>query len=169
MAAKKTAKKPAASAKKAAKPARKTQAEEWAETYLPLTDAVREGFGFLVREHGYAEPTVAVVPPDAVVTFTKGTDFVRVASEYGGPPWVVVQAGKGERYGLHVIIAELDPAYASKAPVPAAKELTDAEMRAAVAYFAAFLAAHAEEVLRGDPALLARFHAREAAQRSAST
>jgi hypothetical protein len=162
MAAKKTA-----SAKKTAKPRRKTPAEEWAETYLPFTDAAREGFGFLVREHGYAEPTVAVVPPDALVTFTKGADFVRIASEYGGPPWVVVQAGKGERYGLHVIIAELDPAYAGKAPVPAGKELTDAEMRAAVAYFAGFLAAHADEVLRGDPALLARFQAREAALRSA--
>ena len=49
---------------------------------------------------------------------------------------------------------------------PANAILTDDEMRAAVAYFAAFLEAHAAEVLRGDPALLARFHAREAAMRS---
>jgi len=161
MAAKKTA-----SAKKAAKPGRKSPAEEWAEGYLPLTDAARESFAFLVREHEYAEPTVAVVPPDAVVTFTRGADFVRIASEYGGPPWVVVKAGEGAPYGLHVIIAELEPAYASKAPVPAGKELTDDEMRAAVAYFARFLEAHADEVLRGDPALLARFRAREATRRS---
>jgi hypothetical protein len=167
VAAKKTASaKQATSAKKAAKPRRKSPAEEWAEGYLPFTDAARERFAFLVREHGYAEPTVAVVPPDAVITFTKGADFVRIASEYHGPPWVVVQAGAGERYGLHVIIAELDPSYASKAPVPAAKDLTDDEMRAAVAYFAAFVEAHAGEVLRGDPALLARFHDREAALRS---
>lgn len=167
MAARKTAApKKASSAKKAAKPRRKSPAEDWAEGYLPLTDAARERFAFLVREQGYAEPTVAVVPPDAVITFTRGADFVRIASEYHGPPWVVVQAGKGERYGLHVIIAELDPAYASKAPVPAAKELTDDEMRAAVAYFASFLETHAGEVLPGDPALLARFHDREAALRS---
>ncbi|MEP7126187.1 MAG: hypothetical protein ABJE95_34965 [Byssovorax sp.] len=166
MAARKTAvAKKATSAKKAAKPRRKTPAAEWAETYLPLTDAARERFAFLVREQGYAEPTVAVVPPDAVITFTKGADFVRVQSEYGGPPWVVVQAGAGERYGLPVIMAELDPAYASHAPVPAGKELTDDEMRAAVAFLAGFLEKHAAEVLRGDPALLARFKQREAALR----
>lgn len=167
MAARKTAgaKKPA-SAKKAAKPRRKSQAEEWAESYLPFTDAAQERFAFLVRDHGYAASTVSVVPPDAIVTFARGADFVRIASEYGGAPWVVVKAGEGEPYGLHVIIAEIDPAYASKAPVAAANILTADEMRAAIAYLAGFLAAHADDVLRGDPALLARFHAREAMLRA---
>jgi hypothetical protein len=168
MAARKTASaKKATSAKKTAKPRRKSQAEEWAESYLPLTDAARERFAFLARDHGFAAPTVTVAPPDALVTFTKGADFVRIASEYGGAPWAVVKAGEGEPYGLHVIIAELDPAYAGEAPVAAAKILTPDEMRAAIAYLARFLEAHAGEVLRGDPALLARFHAREAALRAA--
>jgi hypothetical protein len=167
--AKKTARpKKTASAKKTAKPARKSPAEAWAESYRPFTDAARERFAFLTRDHGFGAPTVSVVPPDATVTFTRGADFVRISSEYGGPPWVAVKAGDKQPYGLHVIIAELDPAYAREAPVAAAEILTPDEMRAAVAYLGRFLDDHAGEVLRGDPALLARFHAREAAMRSAS-
>lgn len=155
-----------ATAKKAAKQPRKSLAEAWAESYRPFTDAARERFAFLTREHGYAEPTVVVAPPDALVTFTKGADFVRVASEYGGPPWVTVKAGDAEPFGLHVIIAELDPAYAAKEPVVVGSILTADEMRARTGYLADFLEKHAAAALRGDPALLARLRARSAATRA---
>jgi hypothetical protein len=170
-----TTKKPATAKKSASKKAvakkpkaakRESVADSWAKGYRGFTDAARERFAFLVRDHGYAEPVVRVVPPDAVVTFTKGDSFVRISSEYAGAPWVVVKAWEGEPYGLHVIIAEIDPDYAKQKPVPAGAILTDDEHRALVAYYATFLEQHASTVLSADPALVARFHAREAALRS---
>jgi hypothetical protein len=160
-----TAKKPAAR-KKPVAAKRESAADRWAEGYEPFIEAARECFAFLVREHGYADPDVRVVPPDAVVTFTRGDSFVRISSEYGGAPWVVVKAWDGEPYGLHVIIAEIDPACAAQKPVPAGSTLTDEELRALVAYYARFLEQHASEVLHADAALVARFRAREAALRS---
>ncbi|MFS8064799.1 MAG: hypothetical protein ACMG6S_00380 [Byssovorax sp.] len=164
VAKKAVAKKAAAKKPKAAK--RESVADSWAKGYQGFTDAARERFAFLVRDHGYAEPVVRVVPPDAVVTFTKGDSFVRISSEYAGAPWVVVKAWEGEPYGLHVIIAELDPDYAKQEPVPAGTILTNDEHRALIAYYATFLQQHASRVLSADPALVARFHAREAALRA---
>ena len=173
MAARKTttAKKPAspkkpATPKKPAKAKRQSVADSWAEGYRAFTDAAREGFAFLVRDHAYAEPVVRIAPPDATVKLTKGDSFVRISSEYSGPPSVVVKAWEGEPYGLHVIIAELDPDYAKQAPVPAGSTLTDDELRALVEYYARFLEQHAGTVLHADPALVARFGARETALRS---
>ena len=160
-----TAKKPA-TAKKPVAAKRESAADRWAEGYEPFIEAARECFAFLVREHGYADPDVRVVPPDAVVTFTRGDSFVRISSEYGGAPWVVVKAWDGEPYGLHVIIAEIDPAYAAQKPVPAGSTLTDEELRALVAYYARFLEKHASAVLHADAALVARFREQEAALRS---
>jgi hypothetical protein len=153
-------------AKKPAKAKRQSVADSWAEGYRGFTDAARERFAFLVRDHGYAEPVVRVVPPSALVTFTKGDSFVRIAIEYGSAPWVVMKAWEGEPYGLHVIIAELDPDYAKQKPVPAGSTLTDDELRALIAYYATFLEQHASAVLGAGPALVARFHAREAALRA---
>jgi hypothetical protein len=166
-----TAKKPAspkrtATAKRPAKAGRESVAESWAKGYRAFTDAARERFAFLARDHGYAEPVVSVAPPDATVTFAKGGSFVRISSEYCGPVSVVLKAWEGEPYGLHVIIAELDPAYAKQEPVPAGSKLTDAELQAAVEYYATFLEQHAGPVLGADPALVARFAAREAALRA---
>ena len=168
-----SAKKPAATKKPAAakrpvEAKRESVADSWAKGYRGFIEAARERFAFLVRDHGYAEPVVSVVPPDAVVTFTKGDSFVRLSSEYDGAPWVVVKAWEGEPYGLHVIIAELDPGYAAQKPVPAGSTLTDEEMRALVEYHARFLEQHARPVLHADPALVARFGARETALRSAA-
>ena len=102
-----------------------------------------------------------------MVTFAKGGSFVRISSEYSGPPWVVVKAWEeGEPYGLHVIIAELDPGYAKQEPVPAGSTLTDDELRAAVEYYGRFLEQHASTVLGAGPALVARFAARETALRA---
>lgn len=164
--AKKAASKKAAPKKPVAKAKRESVADSWAKGYQGFTDAARERFAFLVRDHGYAEPVVRVVPPDAVVTFTRGDSFVRISSEYAGAPWVVVKAWEGEPYGLHVIIAELDPDYAKQEPVPAGTILTHDEHRAGVDYYARFLEQRASTVLGAGPALVARFHAREAALRS---
>lgn len=166
-----TAKKPAspkraATPKKPVKAKRESVAESWAEGYRAFTDAARERFAFLVRDHAYAEPVVRIAPPDATVKLTKGDSFVRISSEYSGPPSVVVKAWEGEPYGLHVIIDELDPTYAKSQPVPAGSTLSDDELRAMVAYWAAFLEEHASVVLHADPALVARFHAREAMRRA---
>ena len=155
-----------AASKKPGAARRQSVADSWAEGYRGFTDAARERFAFLVRDHGYAEPVVRVVPPSALVTFTKGDSFVRIATEYGSAPWVVMKAWEGEPYGLHVIIAELDPAYAEQKPAPAGSTLTEGELRALVAYYATFLEQHVSRVLGADPALVVRFHAREAALRS---
>ena len=165
------AKKPVAAKKPAAKkPTAKAKsesiAERWAEGDRGFLDAARDRFAFLVRDHGYAEPVVEVVPPDSVVTFTRGDSFVRISIEYGGPPSVVVKAWEGEPYGLHVIIAELEPGYAKQKPVHAGAILTDDELRALVDYYGRFLEQHASTVLHADPALVARFGARETALRS---
>jgi hypothetical protein len=166
--AKKTSstKRPAAK-KKPGTAARASVADRWAEGYRGFIDAVRERFMFLVRDHGFADPVVDVAPPDAVVTFTKGDEFVRISSEYGGAPWVVVKAWEGAPFGLHVILAELDPTCADRKPVPAGSALTDDEIRALVDYWAELLEAHASAVLHADPALVARFHARETELRAA--
>ncbi len=87
-------------------------------------------------------------------------------TEYGGPPWVVVKAWEGEPYGLHVIIAALDPDHAAKKPVPAGSTLTNDELAALVAYYAEFLEKHASAVLHADAALVARLREQEAALRS---
>jgi hypothetical protein len=164
------AKKPATAKKAASKTSVAARHEklvaEWTEGYRAFIDAARERFAFLVREHGYAEPEVRVVPPDALVTFTMGDSFVRIAIEYSGAPWVVVKAWEGEPYGLYVIIAELDPDYAKQKPVPAGSLLTDDEIRAMIEHYARFLEEHAGTVLHADPALVARFGARETALRS---
>ncbi len=159
--------KKAAGTKKPAKAKRESVAESWAKGYQAFTDAAQERFAFLVRDHGYAAPVVSIDPPDAVVTFAKGDSFVRISSEYSAVPEVLVKAWNGEPYGLHVIIAELDPDYAKQKPVPAKSTFTDDEHRAMVAYQATFLERHASTVLHADPALVARFHAREAALRAA--
>jgi hypothetical protein len=160
-------KKPAAKKKSPAAPTRESAAQKWAEADRGFVDTVRERFAFLVRDHGYAPAEVRSVLPDTMVTFTKGDSFVRVSSEYGGVPWVVVKAWDGEPYGLHVIIAELDPGYAAQKPVAERSILTDDELRAVIAYQASFLEQHASAVLHADPALVARFHAREATLRAA--
>lgn len=161
-----------AKAKATAKPKAKKKmsvAESWAEGYRALTDACRERWSFLVRDHGFADAKIAIQPPSCMVTFARDGDWVRTASEYAGKPWVVIKAGEGEPFGLDVIIAELDPAYAESKPVPARDVLTDEEMRAVVAYQAAFVERHAKAILSGDPALLARFKEREHALRAAAS
>ena len=162
-----TAREKAIAGKSHAAAARASAARSWAEADAGFIDTVRDRFGFLVRDHGYAPAEARTVPPDTMVTFTRGDSFVRVSSEYGGVPWVVVKAWDGEPYGLHVIIAELDPSYAAQKPVAARSILTDDELRAVIAYQASFVEQHARVVLHADPALVARFHAREAALRAA--
>jgi hypothetical protein len=140
MAAKKAAKKKAAKKKPSV-------ADTWAEGYRPLTEAAREELAFLVKDLGFDEPEVTISPPSAMITFHRGQDFVRVESEYMGPPFMAVRAGEGAPFGLAAKMAELDPAHAAKKPVPAGSALTPAEMRAAVAHDAAFLSRH-REILR---------------------
>ena len=154
--------------RKAAAPKKGSVADSWAEGYRPLIEACREHFGFLVRDHGFAEPEVKIDPPSAMITFRRGTDFVRLESEYVGEPFTAVHAGEGEPFGLATIMAELAPDHAATKPTPVGSVLKPEEMRAMVAHQAAFVARH-PEVLRGDPALLARFKAREVAMRSASS
>ena len=154
--------------REAAAPRKGGIAESWAEGYRPLVEASREHLGFLVRDHGFAAPEVKIDPPGAMITFRRGTDFVRLDSEYVAEPSLVVHAGEGEPFGLATIMAELGPDHAAKRPTPAGSVLTAEEMRAIVAHEAAFVARH-PEVLRGEPALLARFKAREVAMRSASS
>ena len=165
MATKKAVSKKAAP-KKAA-PKKGGIAESWAEGYRPLVEASREHLGFLVRDHGFAAPEVKIDPPGAMITFRRGTDFVRLDSEYVAEPSLVVHAGEGEPFGLATMIAELDPADAAGAPEAAGAVLTPDEMRALVAHQAAFVARH-PEILRGDAPLLARFKARETAMRAAA-
>ncbi len=74
VAAKKTATAKKATAKKKPGTAkRESVADRWAEGHKGFIEVVRERFAFLVRDHGFAGPDVRVVPPDAVVTFTRGT------------------------------------------------------------------------------------------------
>ncbi len=150
-------------------PRKKSVAESWAEGYRAFTEACREHWGFLNREHGFAEPKVVIQPPSCMVTFTRDGDWVRIASEYAGQPWVVIKVGEGEPFGLDVMIAELEPEYEAKKPVPERDVLTDDEMRAVVAYQAAFVQRHAEEILSRSSRGLRPGRASDAAASSAAT
>jgi hypothetical protein len=168
--AKKTVKpvKKAAPSKKTSKRlTNKALVEEWTEGYRPFIEACQKHFAFLVRDYAFSGPEVSVLLPDCLVKYTREGAFVRAASEYGGPPWVVVKAGDGEPFGLHVIVAELEPEHEKQKPQAKGAVLTPEEMEAFVAYWAGFLERHAKEILSGDPKLLGRFKARENALRAA--
>jgi hypothetical protein len=147
VAAKKTAGKPA-SAKRRAAPKKGVVAASWAEGYQPLVEAAREHLGFLVRDHGFTGPEVTIAPPSAMITFSRGADFVRVESEYAGEPFTTVRVGPAAPAGLAALVAAIEPDHAARKPAPAGGVLTPDEMRAAVAWQAAFLGRH-PELLRG--------------------
>lgn len=145
MAAKKAAPKKAAPRKAAKKTAKKTSVvESWTEGYRPLIDAARQHFGFLVREHGFTEPEVDVTPPAILITFSRGPVAVRIESERMDEPFITVRASSASVFALRTVMAQLEPEYAARKPAPAGSRLTPDEMRAAVAYDAAFLARHPE-------------------------
>jgi hypothetical protein len=149
--AKKTTAKKTTAKKTRAAPKRAEVVASWAEGYGPLVEAARERFAFL-RDLGFAEPEVTIAPPSAMITFARGADFVRIESEYAGEPFASVRVGPGAPAGLHTLIAGLEPAYIAQKPAPAGSVLTPDEMRAAVAYQAAFLGRHPEILRAPSPA-----------------
>jgi len=154
----------AARSKKKAAPAKKRSlVEEWAESYRPFVERTRERFDFLVREHGYAEPQVSVVPPECVVEYPKDGGHVQIGTEYGGVPYVSARFAGWEPFGLHEYMEELDPAYAAERPKAHGNVLSGEEMAAALDHEAAYLRRHAGAVLGGDPALLERLRQRRSA------
>jgi len=151
-------------AKKAAAPKKKRDiVAEWTEGYRPFIEGCKERFSFLVGEHGFEEPKVLVAPPDCLVTYTKGESFVRIATEYGGKPFIAVKVDGHEPFGLHVIIDELEPAYAEKAPSAERDLLREDELAAFLDYDAAFVRAHIGELLGAGADLFQRLKAREVA------
>jgi hypothetical protein len=157
-----TAKKP----RRAPTKRKQTVLASWTEGYQPFVDDCRESFVFLIRERGFTPGDVVVIPPECSVSFVKGRQDICIMCEYCGPPWVVVAGGDPRKsYGLDEFVEELLPEYRRRKPeAPSIPE--PAQRKALLDYHATFLREHADRILSGDPALLARLESRRRRERA---
>lgn len=133
---------------------------EWTERYASYIAAVHRRFDFLSERHGFTSKRVTVIPPECAVSYERPDGIsVTISSEYCGPAWVSVRGGTQLRsFGLHELVAQLDPGFAQREPAVAAIP-SAAEQDARLAYAAAFLDAHAAAIFDGNDDLFARLRA----------
>ncbi|MBI2897464.1 MAG: hypothetical protein HYY06_28150 [Deltaproteobacteria bacterium] len=124
---------------------------------------VRERFGFLERDHGFAAPVVHGDEVSLCIAFAGDGINVSFGSDRSEPPIVSVTVLEPcASFTLAEAIELVDPDHLATRPRTRASALSDADFASWLDHYAGFLSRHAREVLIDAASLAARLAERRA-------